>query len=229
MSERDEERAAKRLDRLLSNLLADRRVTVDPADAEDRESILEAARLAGAREDWPLMSPVLRRRVRKAIAQSEPPRRLSRRTALIGGLAAAGGAMGGAVAGWAGGLSIQRPEPSPLPPPSILEPQPASAAWSDTGIRLDDMREGSPVRVTAGGIAAYVVRLGEGVSAVSALCTHQPCALTWQRGEDVLRCPCHTQAFHLDGEPVPGAYSVPPLPAVRVRVREGRVEVLGTR
>jgi nitrite reductase/ring-hydroxylating ferredoxin subunit len=44
----------------------------------------------------------------------------------------------------------------------------------------------------------------------------------------VLNCPCHNQAFQPDGESVSQAYPLPTLPAVQVRVENGRVLVLGT-
>lgn len=86
--------------------------------------------------------------------------------------------------------------------------------------------DGVPYRVSAGAVDAFVVRRGRQLVAMSAYCTHLPCALVWQANEGLV-CPCHGQRFNLGGEPI-GGWPLPPLPLVGVRISGGRVEVLGT-
>jgi cytochrome b6-f complex iron-sulfur subunit/menaquinol-cytochrome c reductase iron-sulfur subunit len=74
----------------------------------------------------------------------------------------------------------------------------------------------------------FVVRRGEEVLALSAICTHQPCELLWRPEAASLACPCHNQAFDVAGHPMASSYVLPPLPMAKVRVRAGRIEVLGT-
>ena len=90
------------------------------------------------------------------------------------------------------------------------------------------MAEGQPRRVTAGSVGAFVFRKGDQVLAMSAYCTHLPCELTWRSKDHVLNCPCHNQLFDSDGLSLAESYKLPPLPLVKTRVRNGRVEVLGT-
>jgi 3-phenylpropionate/trans-cinnamate dioxygenase ferredoxin subunit len=221
MSDLDEERAATRLDRVVSSLLAGRRLPgrMDPGDAG---AVRAAGLLAGAVGD-PRMPPGLRRRLARML---EPRPAMTRRAALAAGLGIAVG-----VAAGAGGelLANRRAAPSPRRPVvsrAILEPDPRTAAWIDTGLAVSQLAEGVPYRVRAGAVEAFVVRRGGRLMAMSAYCTHLPCALVW-RSHQGLVCPCHGQRFDLEGDPI-GGWPLPPLPLVGVRARGGRVEVLGT-
>src|SRR5258708_4547946 len=83
--------------------------------------------------------------------------------------------------------------------------------------------------ITAAAVRAFVFRQGEGVTAVSNMCSHLPCELWWDRGPKVLQCPCHPVSFFPDGKPTSPTYPLPSLNEVQARVSpEGRVEVLGT-
>ena len=95
MPDRNEDRAAERLDRLIADLLAGRHLKATPSDAADREAIWAAARLAGAREGYPRMSQAFRRRLAAVLEKGEEPPWLSRRAALVAVLAAATGALTG--------------------------------------------------------------------------------------------------------------------------------------
>jgi cytochrome b6-f complex iron-sulfur subunit len=66
------------------------------------------------------------------------------------------------------------------------------------------------------------------VTALSAICSHLPCALDWKPAEGVLLCPCHQRTFTRDGRSADSAYPLPPLPPVQARVVADRVELLGT-
>ena len=241
MSEQDEERAAERLDKLVGEMLAGRHLKATPSDAADREAIRMAARLAGARERYPAMSPAFRRRLSRLLQRDEPATWMTRRAALVGGLGVAAGAVGATVlerlGGRAGAGLVPQPAqhstgPSPTPAPAparaTIDPRPEVARWLDTGILFQEMQEGEPRRVTAGSVGAFVFRKGDKVLAMSAYCTHFPCELVWQGRDHVLNCPCHNQLFDADGLSLAEGYKLPPLPLVKTRIVNGRVEVLGT-
>ena len=86
MPEHDEEHAAERLDRLVSDLLAGKHLKATPSDAEEQEAIRAAAQLAGSREGYPRMSSSFRGRLRGLLEKGEPAPWMNRRAAL--GLAA---------------------------------------------------------------------------------------------------------------------------------------------
>jgi len=229
MPEQREERNAERLDRIVSDVLAGRHLKATPSDASDHEAIRLAARLAGSRDGYPRMSPAFRRRLTRLLHKGEAAEWINRRSALVAGLGLAAGAVGGALATELAGLLPGRAERS-SPERARMEPRPGLGRWVDTGLTLADLEDGVPQRVTAGAIGAFVVRHGEQVAAMSAYCTHVPCELVWLADRNVLNCPCHNLAFSIeDGHPMShGPLPVPALPTVKVRVQEGRLEVLGT-
>jgi nitrite reductase/ring-hydroxylating ferredoxin subunit len=241
MPEQEEGRAAERLDRLVSDLLAGRHLRVRPSDAAERDAIRMAARLAGARDGYPRMSSSFRRRLGRLLEKGEPAPWITRRAALAGGLGVAAGALGAALVEQLvrPGEIVRQPQPaqhSPPTPPvntvpstrSVIEPRAEVARWLDTGVLFADMVEGQPRRVTAGSVGAFVFRKGDQVLAMSAYCTHLPCELVWRSKDHVLNCPCHNQLFDSDGLSLAEGYKLPALPLVKTRVRNGRVEVLGT-
>ena len=250
MGERDEERTAERLDRIVSEVLAGRRLKAMPSDAAEREAIQVAARLAGVRDGYPRMTSAFRRRLGRVLEDGEAPGWLNRRAALAAGLGLAAGAVGGAVAGPVAGklegmmAASRPPAATPAPVPSagtpdptarpvssreVIEPRAELARWTNTGIRFADLVEGVPRRVTAGAVGAFLVRRGDQVVAMSSVCTHLPCELVWQADRKLLNCPCHNLAYDVDGQSMREGYPLPALPFVKVRVRnDGRVEVLGT-
>lgn len=225
----EEQRAAERVHRLVEDLLAGRRLHLGPADAAERAAIQLAARLVGARQGYPRMAAAFRRRLARLVIAGEPGR-LTRRAALAGGLGVFVGAALAAAADRLGGLvGWTAPyRPAALGAQPAIEPLPAVARWWDTGLRLEDLVEGVPRRVNAGSVGAFVVRRGAEVTALSAYCTHLPCELSWLPARGTLNCPCHDRDFDLEGYSTSRQYPLPPLPLVRVRVRQGRVEVLGT-
>jgi nitrite reductase/ring-hydroxylating ferredoxin subunit len=242
MAERDERKAAERIDRLVGDVLAGRHLKATPSDAAEREAIQVAARLAGVRDGYPRMSSAFRRRLGGLLERGEAPGWLNRRAALAAGLGLAAGAVGGAVAGPLGGrledLAARQPAPAATPNPAqgqpaakraTIEPLAELGHWWNTGLRLTDLMEGIPHRVTAGAIGAYLVRRGDTVTGMSSVCTHLPCELIWLEDKKLLNCPCHNLAFDVDGQSTREGYALPALPYVKVRVRaDGRVEVLGT-
>jgi cytochrome b6-f complex iron-sulfur subunit len=243
MPERSEEQAAERLDRLATDLLAGRHLKAKASDAADRHAIWAAARLAGARQGHPRMSPAFRRRLAAVLAKGETSNRLTRRAALVAGLAAAASAAGAIgfeeLTRVRQAASSRQPAASPGPvapatagPPSsrsVIEPRGDSARWLDTGILFADLVEGQPRSFRAGSFSTFLFRKGGEVVGMSAICTHLPCELVWRSRDHVLNCPCHpNQNFDSDGLSLAEGFKLPPLPLVRTRVRNGRVEVLGT-
>lgn len=239
MADQREEESAERVDRMVADLLAGRHLKANPSDAEDREAIRFAARLAGARDGYPRMSSPFRRRLGKLLEKGEQPPGLSRRSALSVGLGLAAGAVGGALAvKLEGPLAAHfAPVPRPAPQPTqaatpgsrgTVEPRTELGRWTNTGLMVHDLVDGVPQRVRAGAITAFLVRHGHQVVGLSAICTHLPCELVWQGDRKVLNCPCHNLGFDVNGESLHESYPLPALPFVKVRVVDGRVEVLGT-
>src|SRR5438105_3331598 len=237
MPDQDEARAAERLDRMVEEVLAGGRLRITPSDASEYEAVLATAGLAGAREPYPRMSLVFKRRL-EGLMQGRPEApTMSRRAALVAGLGVAIGGLTGAVA-----ERVARPVGVPQTAakavqassglgedlPSAIEPLPSTQKWWDTGIMAEDLLENVPVRVSAGSVGAFIVRRGNTIVGVSAYCTHLPCELEWLPNRTVLNCPCHNAAFNLNGESLGVQYKWPTLPAVNVRVTNGAVEVLGT-
>jgi nitrite reductase/ring-hydroxylating ferredoxin subunit len=223
-----EQRAARRIDRLVSGLLSGKRLRARSGDAEERETIRMASQLAGSREGYPRMSAAFRERLAARLAGEEPRRQLTRRDALVAALAAAGGiGVGGALERV---LGVGQPGPQPVRPATrgVLAPKAGTGRWIDVGLALDELQEGVPVRVTAGSIGVFVTRSGNEVRAMSAFCTHQPCELAWIARDRVLNCPCHNVDFTPEGNSKATAYPLPPLPLAHTRVVAGRIEVLGT-
>jgi nitrite reductase/ring-hydroxylating ferredoxin subunit len=240
MTESHEERRAERLEHLVSDVLAGRHLKATPSDAPDREAIQAAAVLAGTRDGYPRMSPAFRRRLGRMLEKGEAPTWMNRRAALAGGLGLAAGAIGGGLVARLDGMVAATPRhpkavetPAPLPQPattsrSIIEPRPELARWVDTGLKLTDLVEDVPHRVSAGAIGAFLLRRGDQVVGMSSYCTHLPCELVWQQDKKLLNCPCHNLGFDIDGQSLRDGYPLPALPFVKVRVHNGHVEVLGT-
>jgi cytochrome b6-f complex iron-sulfur subunit len=242
MSDRDEDRAAERVDRLVDRMLSGGRLRATPSDASEHEAILAAAAMAGSRQPYPRMSPAFKRQLQGLLQGQPEPALMTRRAALVAGLGVAMGGITGAVAARvAHPRSVTNPQtaakaqPVAAAPvaegdlPAIINPLPSTQRWWNTGIMAEDLAENVPVRVSAGSVGAFIIRRGNAVVAVSAYCTHLPCELQWEADHHVLNCPCHNSAFDLDGVSMGTLYRWPTLPAVNVRVNnDGTVEVLGT-
>jgi len=202
-------------------------------DAAEREAIMAAARLAGAREGYPRMSPAFRRRLATILDTGEQPGWMSRRAALVAGVGIAAGALGGV------GLSRlsagEKPEPAVAarkPPVSgtstgIIDPG-THGRWVDVAA-MSELPEKQGVRITAGAVGAFLFREGDRVHAISSVCSHLPCDLKWMPNNSALNCPCHNQNFDVNGNSTSQTYPLNPLYKVQVRVTSaGRIEVFGT-
>jgi cytochrome b6-f complex iron-sulfur subunit len=206
-----------RIDRLVDGLLRGRRLKARIADAGERDAIMAAAELAAAREGYPRMSPAFRRKLTGTLRAGDARGLVTRRTAL--------GAVAGLAAGAVGAAALSRLPSGPAAPAGpriaggVMRP---AAGWVEVAI-LSQLSDKEPTRVVAGDQVAYLFRQGDQVSAVSAVCTHWPCALNWQAASSLLNCPCHNVNFAPDGRSASLNYEVPPLPKFSVKVVDGRV------
>jgi menaquinol-cytochrome c reductase iron-sulfur subunit len=105
-------------------------------------------------------------------------------------------------------------------------------------VRMDDLAEGEPRRVTMVGDArdaftvtpaemlgsVWLVRRGAEVRALSATCPHLGCSIDLTADKKVFSCPCHTSNFALDGATQSGP-SPRPMDALATRIKDGWVEV----
>jgi nitrite reductase/ring-hydroxylating ferredoxin subunit len=217
MSERPEDR----VDRIVGALLRGRRLKLRGGDAEEKEAIVMAARLAAARRGSQLMSPAFRQRLVKELGVSPREAWMTRRAALVAGLGIVAGAVGGGLLGRSldGGGS----QPSVTAGKVV---QPTNGRWIDVGA-LADFAPGQARMVRAGAVGAFVTRDGDSsVSAVSSICSDLPCELWWDSSQHALVCPCHNRTFTAQGSSN-GMYKLPSLDVVQARVNDGRVEVLG--
>jgi Rieske Fe-S protein len=73
--------------------------------------------------------------------------------------------------------------------------------------------------------AAWVRRTPSGdIQALSSMCPHLGCAVDFDRGAEMFKCPCHKSSFAPDGSKLsgPSKRGLDPLP---VRVEAGRVKI----
>ena len=208
-----------RVEKIVAGLLRGRRLNLRAGDAEEKEAITTAARLAGMRQGPQRMHPEFRKRLERSLEQAPSEGWITRRAALVAGLGLAAGAAGGAVLGR---------DLTPRPAQASAQPiEPVNGRWTDVAA-LSDLVEGQGHRVSAGGVGAFVFRKGDTVSAVSSVCSHLPCELWFDHSDGNLTCPCHPARFTSTGQAL-DSYNLPSLNPVHVRVTAaGRVEVLGT-
>ena len=222
-------RRRKGVDAWVDAVLRDQRPPRFGAGDDDARDMLTAAALHAGRPGADAPSPefveklerTLQARVRADDSTAVSP--LITRRRLLGGAAAAAAAA--AVGAGVDRVVDRSGENSALKARELV---PDTGTWVDVAA-LADVPVGRPLRFSAGATEGFVVNHGDRVSAVSAMCTHMPCTLVFNSGAQRLDCPCHSAWFGLDGTPLGGrSYypaSLPPLPTLRTRVVEGRVQV----
>ena len=211
-----------RIERIVNDLLRGRRLNLRAGDAEEKEAIIMAARLAAGRQGPQRMAPSFRQKLARQLESAPTEGWLTRRAALVAGLGVAAGAVGGGLLGH--GLGLQG-APAAVTGGSVVKPQ--NGRWFDVGA-LDEFTPGQARLVKAGAVGAFVLRQGETVSAVSSMCSDLPCELWWDGDKGLLACPCHNQTFTAQGRSTNSVYPLPSLDTVIARVSPaGRVEVLG--
>jgi nitrite reductase/ring-hydroxylating ferredoxin subunit len=211
-----------RVDRIVTDMLRGHRLRLRGGDADEKEAITIAARLAAARQGPQRMSPAFRKRLTTALQTAPNQGWFTRRAALVAGLGVAAGAVSGGLLGKALAPAVN----PPIARGGLINP--VNPRWVDVAA-LADLTEGQGKRVMAGGVGAFLFRRGDTVTAVSSICSHLPCELWWNAGELALDCPCHPASFQPDGTPTKQGYGLAALNQVGVRVTPaGRVEVMGT-
>ncbi len=232
--------AAERVNAAIDRLLAERRPTSAPADPDEAELLLLAATFKqlrpGASDPRLEFADLLGRRLRQVRRAPRPA--LSRRRVLTAGAAAAGAMAAGAAGFAVGRLADPR---ATTPPPSTAGPGAArgdpsrdltlaNGQWVPIA-RLTDIPPGTVLAFTAGAIMGHVLNEAGTLRALSAICTHMGCLLTWQSSSREFFCPCHGANFGPDGviRPTPEyPYRPPPLPRLQVKVDDGTVLVWTT-
>ena len=215
-------RRSRRVARWVDDVLHNRRPR-SFRGAEDEKDVLAAAidlrsGAAGAGLPDPQFVDALRHRLaRETQGEVAPTRHLSRRTVLVsGGLAAATAAAG---------IVLGERIAAPQSPPTELTPE--GGTWTAVAA-LTEVPEGTAKLFDTGSVRGVVVNTAGEITALSAVCTHLGCLLQLDTGTRRLNCPCHRAAFTLDGsvlfKEMPD--SLPPLPRLASRVRDGAIEVM---
>ena len=213
------ERPEDRVERIVRDLVRGRRLKLRGGDAEDKEAIIMAARLAASRQGPQRMTPAFRQRLARLLEAAPQEAWMTRRAALVAGMGVAIGVAGGSLLGRALDSGTQAPVTAGR------TVQPTDGRWYDVGA-LADFKPGQARQVKAGAVGAYVTRTGDQVAAVSSICSDLPCELWWDGSQSALICPCHNRSFTAQGASL-GMYPLPSLDVVQARVQNGRVQVLG--
>jgi cytochrome b6-f complex iron-sulfur subunit len=215
-------RRIRRVSRWIDDLLHDRSPRGFRGAEEDTNVLAAAIELQSASPSAGLPDPQFVESLRQRIAretQGEVPRapRLSRRTLLASGGFAAATAAAGIIVGerFAGSSNEQH------------ELRPVGAAWTAVAL-VSDLPEGTARTFDTGSVRGFVVNRGGTIAALSGVCTHLGCLLQLNLAARRLDCPCHSAAFGFDGsvlfKHMPD--SLPPLPLMESRIRDGHIEVL---
>jgi nitrite reductase/ring-hydroxylating ferredoxin subunit len=207
-----------RFERAIETLLADRspKSVMVGLSAEEQRMVQMAQMLRGSHGQT--MDPAFAERLRGRLVA---PRRVTRRTAAFSGL-------GALAAGVIAALGLNR---ALLQGPSTPAEQlvGANGRWYPVAT-LADLPDGAIQPFTAGAVQGFLIYRHGQVRALSRICTHMGCTLRVDRAEQTLQCPCHGAEFDLKGQihnPQRYGRTLPPLPAIRTRVRGETVEVFG--
>jgi len=154
----------------------------DPAFVEQlRLRMRDADAGLGSVERWAVPAGAGSRRIR-----------LTRRDLLRVGLGAAAGLAAGA-----GAISILRPfDRAPLV--GNGRPLVREGEWVAVA-SLADLPPGAAVRFSTAAFDGYVVNDAGTIRALSSVCTHMGCTLSYREEWRDLRCPCHGASFNLSG------------------------------
>ncbi len=220
------------LDHYVEDLLNDQRPERTPLPDEDALRARQtAAMLRAAKPGAGLPSQEFLHRmqgsidgwVRERAASTPAPGGFSRRSVILSGLS-------GIAAGVLAALGINRlnhPAPTARPTPDLVLSEGGwKGSWQSV-MALSEVPQATPVRFSSGAIEGFLIRNGDEVRALSAICTHMACVLNWSKLRTRFECPCHGASFDQGGAQV-GHYeggSLPALPSIKVRVQGGQVQV----
>jgi len=217
----------EQLDKHVEDLLQDRKPERTPLpDADALRARQIAAMLHAAKPGAGLPSREFLERMQAEIpkwveARSPflyPKARLSRRDMLLTG--AAGIAAGVAVTLGVSKLA-QRPETAARWTTPLVGP---NGVWTPVKA-VTDLPENTPIAFRSGAIEGFLIRQGETVKGLSAVCTHMGCILNYSKFRNQFECPCHGATFGLDGKVAQYKEALPKLPSLNVRINNGQVEV----
>lgn len=215
-------RRTRRVGRWIDELLRNRRPRAFRGAEEEKDVLAAAIDLRSATAGAGLPDPQFVESLRHRLAQETqgevaPARRVSRRTLLVSGGFAAATAAAGVVLG----------ERIASPPSGSTELAPEGASWVAVA-DVTDVAAGTATVFDTGSVRGVLVNASGEISALSAVCTHLGCLLQLNAVQRRLDCPCHRAAFNLDGSVQfkEMAESLPPLPRIASRVRDGKIEVM---
>jgi len=163
-------------------------------------------RMQGSIQEW----------VGERSARPQPAPRPSRRSLLLTGAA-------GIAAGVAAAVGIDRltTSPAPVAKQQLVE----NGTWKAVKA-VTDLPEATPVAFRAGAIEGFLIRYGQDVKGLSAVCTHMGCILNYSKFRDQFECPCHGATFKKNGQATEQYDTpLPTLPSLQVRIQRGQVEV----
>ncbi|HWE61266.1 MAG TPA: Rieske (2Fe-2S) protein [Chloroflexota bacterium] len=216
-----------RLDAFLDDLVNERRPASPALNEQELADRLLAAQMRLAREEVEQPTPAFLSRLEETVSQAvAQERRRGRRPGLSRGgflrtvVSLAGGAGLGvaAVEGVSVAQDLQRPH-------TLVAA--GNERWYDIAA-ADEVQDGGTKPFSAGGLLGFLLNDGGQLHAVSAVCTHMGCRLKPTEGGAALHCLCHASRFTRRGTVAQGL-APSPLPAITVRVENGRVYALGTR
>jgi nitrite reductase/ring-hydroxylating ferredoxin subunit len=215
----------EKLDQYVEDLLQERKPERTPLPDEDALRARQtAAMLRAARPGAGLPSKDFLERMQGSItawvgeqpARPQSVSRPSRRSLLFSGAA-------GLAAGIAATVGIDRLSKQVPPPTGQALVQ--NGSWQAVKA-VGDLPEGTPVAFRSGAIEGFLIRQGQEVKGLSAVCTHMGCILNYSKFRNQFECPCHGATFQTDGEPGDQYQSpLPRLPSLSVRIQHGQVEV----
>jgi len=222
-----------RLDAFLDGLVDERRPAQRDLTAQETAERMLAAQLRltkeGAETPTGAYLDTLERTVARAVAEHSAdtsPRRQPRFNR-GGFLRVAAALVGGAGLGVAGveGAAVVRENGQPH---DLIVA--GNERWYDIAAE-GEVLPGGIKSFSAGGVLGFLLNTDGSIHAVSAICTHMGCRLkpdapTQQPAG--LHCLCHGSRFDRRGAVTQGL-APSPLPAIAVRVENGRVYALGTR
>lgn len=215
-------RRTRRVGRWIDDLLHDRHPRSFRGADEEKDVLAAAIKMRSAAAGAGLPDPQFVDALRRRLAQETqgevaPARRVSRRSLLVSGSFAAATAAAGVVLG----------ERIAAPPAAPTDLAPEGGRWTAVADSAD-VGPGTAKLFDTGSVRGVLVNTAGEITALSAVCTHLGCLLHLNAGARRLDCPCHRAGFNLDGSVAFKAMpmTLPPLPRLASRVRDGKVEVL---
>jgi len=95
---------------------------------------------------------------------------------------------------------------------------------NEASFPLTELPEGEMKKVLIEGKPAGIIRINKELYALSLICTHLGCIVSWHPEEKRLICPCHGGVYDINGT-VLGGPPPRPLPSYEVKLRGDTVVV----